>query len=250
MVSCAMTGFLCATDLVAFMREALGVEPDARQIEILSTPVKRGILNCSRQWGKSTITAAMAVHRAWFEPKSLVLVLSPTGRQSGLFMEKVWEFTQMLSVKKRGDGHNEICQVFPNGSKIVGLPGLQQYIRGFSVSLMLIDEASRVPDDLFHAVQPMLAVSKGDMWLMSTPVGRQGFFWEEWNRTERWTRFEVPATQCPRISEETLQEGRETLGERLFRQEFMCQFGDDDDVLFPWELLQRAVDMNEKGFDF
>jgi Terminase large subunit, T4likevirus-type, N-terminal len=238
-------------DLVAFVKKRLGVALDARQSEILATPVKRGILNCSRQWGKSTITAALAVHRAWFEPDSLVLVLSPTSRQSGLFMDKVLAFTRRLNVKKRGDGHSEICQVFPNGSKIVGLPGVHEYIRGFSkVSLALIDEAARVPDDLFHAVQPMLAVSKGDMWLMSTPAGRQGFFWEEWNKPERWTRFAVPATECPRISAETLEEGRATLGERLFRQEYMCEFGDDDDALFSWEALQRALDPNEKGFDF
>ena len=237
-----------AFDAVTFAREALGITPDVRQAEILRSRANRGILNCSRQWGKSTITAAMAVHRAWFEPGSLVLALSPTARQSGEFMDKVWSFARRLEVKKRGDGHNAMSQAFPNGSRIVGLPGMQDYVRGFSkVSLALIDEAARVPDDLFFAVQPMLARSGGDFWLMSTPAGRRGFFWREWNKPERWTRFAVPATECERIPAEVLEEGREMLGERLFRQEYMCEFGDDEDALFSSALLGRVLDRDAEG---
>ena len=78
-----------AFERVAFVREELGITPDVRQAEILASPVTRGILNCSRQWGKSTLMAAMAVHRAWFEPGCLVVVVSPVARQSGEFMDKV-----------------------------------------------------------------------------------------------------------------------------------------------------------------
>jgi hypothetical protein len=70
-------------DPVEFARTRLKFEPDERQIEVLRSEAKRGILNCTRQWGKSTIAAAKAVHRAFTRPKSLVLVASPTDRQSG-----------------------------------------------------------------------------------------------------------------------------------------------------------------------
>jgi hypothetical protein len=62
----------------------------------------------------------------------------------------------------------------------VGLPGTEATVRGCSaVSMMLIDEAAQVKDDLYDAVRPMLAVSDGDLWLMSAPRGRVGFFWRE-----------------------------------------------------------------------
>ncbi len=41
-------------DRVEFARKRLLLEPDERQIEVLRSNANRGILNCSRQWGKST----------------------------------------------------------------------------------------------------------------------------------------------------------------------------------------------------
>ncbi|MDQ3175559.1 MAG: hypothetical protein M3Q91_17935, partial [Acidobacteriota bacterium] len=70
---------------------------------------------------------------------------------------------------------------FSNSSRIVALPGKESTIRGFSgVSLLIVDEASRVPDELYQAVRPMLAVSGGDIVLLSTPFGKRGFFHHEW----------------------------------------------------------------------
>ena len=81
----------------------------------------------------------------------------------------------------RGDGDNEMSLALPNGSRIVGLPGNEATIRGFSaVRLLLVDEASRVEDEMYLAVRPMLAVSDGALWLMSTPFGKRGFFYETW----------------------------------------------------------------------
>jgi hypothetical protein len=128
----------------------------AERSEAEWSTIRRGLLNCSRQWGKSTVTAARAVHRAYCIP---VMVVSPTARQSGEFLRKAAGFARRLGIRPRGDGDNEISLRFPNGSRIVGLPGMEDTVRGFSaVSLMLIDEASRVSDDLYQAVRPMLAV--------------------------------------------------------------------------------------------
>ncbi len=68
-----------------------------------------------------------------------------------------------------------------NGSRIVSLPGTEGTVRGFSgVALLIVDEASRVDDALYHAVRPMLAVSHGKLVLLSTPWGKRGFFYREW----------------------------------------------------------------------
>ena len=115
-------------------------------------------------------------------------------------------------------------------------------MRGFSnPTLLLIDEASRVPDGLYDALRPMLATGNGDLWLMSTPYGPRGFFWEEWERGgERWTRIAVPATECPRISKEFLEEER-LKGERYFRQEFLCEFVQTEDSLFNMEDIEACI---------
>ena len=160
-----------------FATANLGFTPDPKQSVLLREPLRRVLLNCSRQWGKSTITAAKAVHQAYTKPESLVVVLSPSARQSGEFLRKAGSFLRKLNIRPRGDGDNEISLLFPNGSRIVGLPGMESTVRGFSaVSLMLIDEAARVEDDLYKAFRPMLAVGDGALWLMSTPHGQRGFF--------------------------------------------------------------------------
>ena len=230
-------------DPAAFCRDLLDFHPDPRQAELLALDAHRVLLNCTRQWGKSTLTAALAVRQALLFPECLTLVLSPSARQSSEFLRKAHAFARELDVPPRGDGDNEISLLFPNGSRIVGLPGAEATVRAFSaVSLMLIDEAARVSGELYKAVRPMLAVGGGHLWLMSTPCGQRGFFFDEWTKgASHWTRFSVPATQCPRIPPEFLEEERATLGDRWFRQEYLCEFVDADDTLFPSALVHAAL---------
>jgi hypothetical protein len=150
---------------------------------------------------------------------------------------------KILGIRVKGDGDNEISLEFPNGSRIVGLPGTEGTIRGFSaVALLLVDEAARVSDELYMAIRPMLAVSDGTLWLMSTPFGKRGFFYETWaNGGAEWERFRAPATECARIKEAFLEEERATMGERCFRQEYLCEFEDAVSGVFVRELVEGAI---------
>ena len=223
-------------------REKLGFDADPLQTRILNTPGRRGILNCTRQWGKSTTTAAKVVYQAEHEKGSLTIVVNPTARQSGEFVRKAARFMRRLGYPVKGDGDNEISLEFPNGSRIVGLPGMEGTVRGFSaVSLVVIDEASRVSDEMYMAVRPMLAVSGGGLWLMSTPFGKRGFFWEAWEHGgPGWERVRAPATECPRIPKEFLEEERATMSDRWFRQEYLCEFEDVVSGVFGREAVDRA----------
>ena len=117
-------------------------------------------------------------------------------------------------------------------------------MRGFSaVSLLIIDEASRVSDAMYRALRPMLAVGNGDLWLMSTPYGQRGFFYQTWeNGGAEWMRVRVPATECPRISQRFLEEERSVMGDVWFRQEHLCEFVEDGARVF-----DRDVDRESGG---
>jgi hypothetical protein len=227
-----------------FARVRLGIEPDPVQMELLQSEAHRGILNCARQWGKSTVAAIRAVHHAHTNEKSLALVASPSRRQSAELMRKVTDMLAKLGIEPRGDGINVPSAVLPNGSRIVGLPGREDTVRGFSaVSLLLIDEAARVSDEQYKTLRPMLSVMNGDLWLMSTPNGPRGFFYEEWERGgPEWYRVSATATECPRISSEFLEEERSSLGADWFRQEYLCEFVNDGTMLFSPELVDAAMD--------
>jgi hypothetical protein len=240
-----------APDGAEFARRRLGLRPDERQEEVLRSEAKRGILLCTRQWGKSTIAAAKGVHRAFTRPESLVLVASPTYRQSGELVRKAAGMMRRLGLPARGDGGPDASLVFPNGSRIVGLPGIEGTVRGLSAaSLLLIDEASRVHDGMYKALRPMLAVGDGDLWMMSTPWHRRGFFYEAWEHGADWMKVKVPATECPRISKMFLEEERSALGAMWFDREYMCCFRDEGSGYFPREVVEGAIANSVAPLDF
>ena len=211
---------------------------------MLASDAKRVVLNCSRQWGKSTVTAVKIVHRAMFTPESLTLVLAPSERQSALLVSKVRALCAKAGEKTRKDGQNSASVVLANGSAIVGLPGKEQYLRGYSaVSMLIVDEAARVDDELYRSMRPMLATTEGSVWLLSTPHGARGFFHRVWTNGdgEEWLRILAPATECPRISRAFLEQERRAQGERMYRQEYSCEFVDADDALFKASLIHSAL---------
>jgi len=128
-----------------------------------------------------------------------------------------------------------------NGSRIVSLPGSERTVRGLaSVDLIILDEAARVDDDLLAATRPMLAVSNGSLFALSTPAGKRGWFYEQWLRGVGWQRISIKSTDCPRIDPEFLQQEREALGPMLFGQEYLCEFHDEVGAAFLTELLDLA----------
>jgi hypothetical protein len=230
-----------ALDRVAFA-EALGLDPDPWQRDLLRSSSERVILNCSRQSGKSTMTAVITLHRALYHPGSLILCLAPALRQSQELFGKVLGFYRDLGRPVSPQAERKLSLQLENGSRIVTLPGTEKTIRGFSgTALLVLDEAARVADELYFAVKPMLAVSGGALMMMSTPYGKRGVFFEEWTGAGGWERYEVPADKCPRITEEFLEEERASLPPWVYRQEYECSFEETEDQVFTTDLIDRAV---------
>lgn len=232
-----------ALDPVAFARDALGFDPDPWQSTVLRTSSRRMLINASRQSGKSTTAAALALHTALYRPRALVLLVSPSLRQSAELFKKVTEHFDRLETPPALDEDNKLSLSMESGSRIVSLPGSEATIRGFSGPMLVIeDEASRVDDDLHRAVRPMFAVSNGTLVVMSTPFGKRGHFYELWDKGgPGWLRVEIPATKCPRISAEFLEEERRTLTPAWFDQEYMCKFTDVEGAVFRTEDIAAAI---------
>jgi len=227
----------------ALVAEALGMEPDPWQVRFLRSPEPRTLLNCSRQSGKSTVTALLAAHTALYDPGALVLLLSPTQRQSHELFRKALDAYRSIPTAVPITQESALRLELENGSRIVSLPGKETTVRGFSgVRLLAVDEAARVPDELYYSVRPMLAVSGGRLVGLSTPFGTRGWWYAAWTSDERWERFEVPASDCPRISEDFLEEERRSMGEWWFAQEYGCEFLDAETQPFAREDVDRAFE--------
>jgi hypothetical protein len=237
-----------ALDPAAFAREALGFSPDPWQDRVLSWTGKRLLLNCARQTGKSTIAGILGLHRAMFYPRSLVLLVSASLRQSSELFRKVGDMLALLSEQPELTEDNKLSLTLANRSRVVSLPSSEGTVRGFSgVDLLIEDEAARVGDDLYRAVRPMLATSAGRLVLMSTPFGKRGHFHAEWTGGgPGWERELVLATECPRISPAFLVEERASLGDWWYRQEYMCEFVETVDSVFNYDLVLSAMSADVK----
>jgi hypothetical protein len=244
----AATDLAMALDRVAFAR-AVGIEPDRWQEDVLRSTATRILLNCARQSGKSTVGGVLAVHAALYEPGSLILLLSPTLRQSQELFKKCLSIYRAADKPVPPESETALTLSLENGSRVVSLPGKEGTVRGYSgVRLLAIDEAARVPDDLYASVRPMLAVSGGRLVALSTPFGTRGWWYEAWRSSESWERYEVPATQVPRISPEFLEEERRNVGEWWFTQEYFCEFLDAQSQAFRREDIEAMFKEEVEGW--
>jgi uncharacterized protein (DUF2267 family) len=227
-----------------------GMAPDPWQQRVLAGDAEWALLLCSRQAGKSTVAAALALRTALLFSPALVLLLSPTLRQSGeLFRHKLLPQWRALGCPSRGKAPTQLELALSNGSRVVSLPENEEGVRGFSsVSLIVIDEAARVDDALYRTVRPMLAVSGGRLVALSTPFGQRGWFFEEWQNGQGWERYPVRADECPRISPEFLADERQAMGPRWYRQEYELSFEAATDAVFDPAAVRRAVRPGEVLF--
>jgi len=221
-----------------------GILPDEWQRDLLASTARQMILLCSRQSGKSTVTAVMAAHQAAYVADSLVLLLSPSLRQSSELFRKVREVLLALGDAAPPATETSALRLeFGNGSRVVCLPGTEATIRGYSAPALVVeDEASRVDDALYMAVRPMLATSAGRLILLSTPWGKRGHFYETWERGgEDWHRVRVTAEAVPRINPAFLAAERAAIPDHVFRAEYQVEFVETDDQAFRDDDIAAAV---------
>jgi phage FluMu gp28-like protein len=231
-----------ALDAVAFAQDRLNFDPDPWQAKLLRSQETQIILNCSRQSGKSTCTSILALHTAIYNAGALILLISPSLRQSKELFNKVIVFLRTLEPAEVLEEDNKSSCTLANGSRIVSLPSDEKTIRGYSGPKLIVeDEASRVHDDVHAALRPMLAVGGGRLVLMSTPAGKRGHFYDAWHSSgDGWEKIRLLASECPRISPAFLDEERRTLGTLVYQQEYECQFTDTSTSAFMSELIERA----------
>jgi hypothetical protein len=214
--------------------------PDEWQLKVISSTANQIILNCSRQSGKTTVVAALALRCGLLTPGATILIVCPSERQSDEVFKKVMDLYYDVGqpIEKSNDMSSELH--LTNGTRIIPLPGKQQTVRVYSAKLLILDEASQIPDSVYEAVRPMLSVSKGRLVALSTPFGKRGWYYWEWTEGKDWERYEVPATRCPRLTPEYLEGEKQKPG---FAREFLCSFEEISNPFFrPEDVARMLVD--------
>ncbi len=233
-------------DPVEFAAE-LGITPDPWQRSVLTSQQPRKILCCGRQAGKSTVAAILAIHKALTQAGSTVLVVAPGERQAKLLFSKAAGLYKRAGYPLAAHSERRTGLELSNGSVIEALPAVERTTRGYSVDLLIVDEAAGVPDMDYHGILPALIATQGEQVLLSTPRGKRGFFHELWHSgTEPdWQRVMVRSDEVGRIRSEDLEVFRHTMPEQFFRQEFYCEWLDTEGGLFGYDDISRALALGE-----
>lgn len=233
-----MTGTATNADLLWAqpwkLLETESSKPDKWQIQVLRKQEKTNWIVCgSRGSGKSSVAAA-AVFRESVLCGNFAAVISATEMQVTEFHRNFINIWNRWNGRLGINGDVQKTQAeFSNGGRVVTRPASEVSVRGLhGVKLLVLSEASRIPDVLASAIDPVLVISKGRRIAESTPYGKRGWFWETWNKTVNekqrtgWTPALIPWRVCPRISHRDYQNYADQFGEMMARQEFDCEFLD------------------------
>ena len=214
---------------------AQGIEPDPWQVEFLLSPAQYILLNCCRGAGKTRVVSALAVHTALFQPGSLVLLVSRAQRQAQELYRYCKQAFRALGWPIPAVKETETNLELANGSRIVSLPSKEATVRSFqAVKLLVLEEAAKIPDDMYAATSPMTAICNGRQVMLSSPFGQRGFFFREWNDARGpWVRFRVPWNRCPRHSEAFIADERRKFGDSWVEQEYECSFTSLEGLVYP-----------------
>jgi len=203
--------------------------------------------------GKSTVIAIKASEFAVKNSKKSIMIISAVERQAYLLFSKVLaylydNYKKWIKVGKDRPTKSEIR--LTNGSIIRCLPtGLDGTgIRGYTVDLLIADEAAFIPEDVWTAVTPMLSVegSKKQIILLSTPHGREGFFCRCFTDPS-FSTFHISSPECPRIDKEFLKRERARMTEVQYAQEYLGEFIDELRQWFPDDLIKKCMGKSRRA---
>lgn len=237
----------------------MGLTLDPWQKEILET--KGNILLCSgRQVGKSTIISIRDGEYAANNAGKSVLIISATERQAELIFSKILNYLEehyAWMVKKGKNRPTKHIIKLTNNSIIrclpVGMSGIG--IRGFTINRLTADEAAFIPEEVWQAVTPMMLTTGGDIALLSTPHGKQGYFFERYkNEDNSFKVFHVNSEAVIQTREispswteiqrekalEHLEREKKSMSKLQYAQEYMGEFVDELRQFFSDELIKKC----------
>ncbi len=208
-------------------------------------------IRSGRQVGKSEVIGAKGCKFAMENPGTTTLIIAASQRQSSLIFEKVKANVDRACEDKKQNLYSEpptLTKIYlKNGSKIYCLPAGRTgyFIRGYTIDLLIADEAAYIPETVWNAVIPMIAVSRkargmGYIILLSTPFGKGGYFYDSFTDDD-FKHVHKSSETCMRIPSDFLRKEKERMTKEEYNQEYKGEFTEDWHQLFPTALIKKCM---------
>lgn len=204
-------------------------------------------IRSGRQTGKSTVIAKLASDYAVKNHTKIVMVIANGERGAYLLFEKIYDYmySNFKNYLRKGKQYQTKTKLeLKNGTRIYCLPtGLDgRGIRGYTVDLLIADEAAFIPRAVFDAVVPMIVtrIKEGArIILLSTPFGRDNYFYDCFD-DKTFTPFHVSTEECPRSDKDFLEEQKKRMSKISYAQEFLGEFADGMMQWFNDKLIKQC----------
>jgi hypothetical protein len=216
-------------------------------------------IRSGRQVGKSEVIGAKGCKFALDNPGTTTLIIAASQRQSSLIFDKVRANIELRMQETKTDLYKEpptLTKILlTNGSKIYSLPAGRTgyFIRGFTIDLLIADEAAYIPEVVWNSVIPMIAVSRkaknmGYIILLSTPFGKGGYFYNSFTDKD-FKQFHISSEDCIRIPEDFLKKEKQRMSKAEYLQEYKGEFTEEWSQLFPTDLIRKCMTFIEWSKD-
>jgi len=219
------------------------------------------VLLCTgRQVGKTTTLAAKAAIYLVKHPNSKIVIVSLTEDQAKLIIVMIIDYLEkhhstLISCGKDKPTQNKI--VLKNKATALARPvgTTGDAVRGFTGDVLIIDEASRMPELAFTAAKPVLLTTAGQIWQCSTPAGKQGYFYNSFqNKNKRFKIWHISSEEVIKKRQvngnwtqqkkeqalDFLESERMDMSELQYGQEYLGLFLDDLRRFFDDELIAKT----------
>jgi len=222
-----------------FCKDVLEIELQSYQLTCIDKMLKHkrfvGVLG--RQSGKDFLLSCFVVWQSVINSNSKILLVSASQRASDLLYTRILNFIGSSnelfdSVDK---SNMERC-VLKNNSEVWSLPASGQIRGQTEVTHVIVNEAHEVADETFSAVEPMLAVKHGFLYLFSTPKGCIGRLWQAFN-DPLFAKIQLPSTVNKYIPKAYFELQQKTMDSLEYDMEINAQFQESVDAFFPLSVI-------------
>jgi len=239
-------------DPVTFAKKLFGWIPHEAQEQILRDRAKNLTVAAGRRFGKSECMAVSAIHYAIAHPGSIQFIIAPTYDQGQIIFDTIVRLLSRSPLIQLVD--KVVYTPFPKLRFLTGSiiharsADKPQNLRGHKAHRIILDEAGYIKDEaVTNVIEPMLADYDGDLIKIGTPAGRNHFydsFIRGLEKNEYYSSYQFPSWVNPHISREYIERKKKEYGENSirFRTEYMAEFIDDQNAVFPWRSIQACIE--------
>ena len=191
------------------------------------------VVKSKRQCGKSFLASLILIYFSLNKRDTTSLIVEPTLNQSRRVFKEITKMLEGSNIIKNAN-QSLLSIDFINGSEII-FKSAEQYdaIRGYSVSgILIVDEGAFIVDDVYEILFPVRDAHNAPMLVISTPLFCDGYFYRLFTSTNSksydWCDYDTSMF----LSDEKLEQYRNTLSELKFRSEYLGQFITDGGYVF------------------